>query len=284
MSRSKIKTIAGFIKETYPMEGHKLDGHEADIAELLKKGVTKGTIAHIFGVSRPDLYYFMQTRSINYKDKIDYREAEITEMFNSGCPLYEIAAHLHTTSAKISKKIKELGLFRSLSDVRYKNYTDKTIGERYKRIKDLFDKGFNAADIARTLGISYSTTYSYVAKFGTRKEKDFTSHRNDKNFCKQVKELLDKGTSVAEIARTLNAGCSTIYSVMAKSGLKVNKFSHYNPDSELVDKRDVIAKMHNIGISTKDIASVFECAPQSIRYRLNAVGIKMDTRGRTVTA
>ena len=279
MSGKKIRTIAGHIKEVRPMEGHKLDGHEADLVELLKKGVTKETIARIFGVTRPTLYYFLQSRDIDYlKDKktLSGYEKEITEMFNSGCTLFEMSHHFHVHQQKLVQKIKELGLTRKLADV---HTTRATLPGRYEQVKELLDKGMSTVEIAKALGISYSNAYSYVAKFRTRKKL-----KNDENLGKQneqIKELFDQGMSTAEIARTLGISYSVAYSCVNKFGPRETPCK---ADCELVDKREIIAKMHNIGISTKDIASVFECAPQSIRYRLNAVGIKMDTRGRTVTA
>ncbi|MGI2028646.1 recombinase family protein [Endozoicomonas acroporae] len=43
----------------------KLDGKEDEISELLKKGVSKTSIAKITGVSRPTLCHFIQTRKLN---------------------------------------------------------------------------------------------------------------------------------------------------------------------------------------------------------------------------
>ena len=233
---SKIRTISGTIEKVHPnkLDEHKLCGHEADIAELLKKGIAKGTIARIFGVSRPDLYYFMQTRQISFKnkDKLTWREQEITEMFHSCVSIQDMARFFHVGPQRMKRKIEELGLERDLSDVLCKSHKNKTPNKRHDQIRELFDKGI----------------------------------------------------SPAEIAKALDIGCSTVYSVIAKLGLKLKASTPRRAEVELVDKRDVIVKMHNIGISTKDIASVFECDPQVIRYRLRAKGIKMASNGRTITA
>ena len=234
MSGKKFKTIAGHIKEVRPMEGHKLDGHEADIAELLKKGVTKGTIARIFGVSRPDLYYYMQKRQISFenKDKLTLREEEITEMFNSYVSLNEMAHFFQVSIPRMSQKIKEMGLIRSLSDVFSNCCKNRVPVKRYNQIKELINEGMNIGEVARTLKMSYST----------------------------------------------------VYSIISKLGLPVQKATPRKTNIELIDKRETIVKMHNVGINTKIIAAVFECDPQVIRYRLRSKGIKMSSNGRTITA
>jgi DNA-binding CsgD family transcriptional regulator len=45
----------------------KLDGNEGEIKELLKKRVSKASIAKIFDISRPALYSFVKTRDLEQK-------------------------------------------------------------------------------------------------------------------------------------------------------------------------------------------------------------------------
>ena len=57
------------------LETSKLDGRDEEIELLLKKGVSKASIAKIMGVSRTAFYHFIRTRKLGPEAKRAGRRA-----------------------------------------------------------------------------------------------------------------------------------------------------------------------------------------------------------------
>lgn len=82
-------------------------------------------------------------------------------------------------------------------------------------MRKMYDEGKNVSEISKELECHYSYVYGviqrYCDKLGVEMRKDKKYSKSDK-----IREMVDEGYKVGEIAKQLNSNYSFVYSVMKK--------------------------------------------------------------------
>lgn len=87
--------------------------------------------------------------------------------------------------------------------------------ESYMKVMELYEKGYGIKDIAKTVGISYSTCYAWISKRRSPKIDVAT---------KFYEFLKEKGPSTAREIRNEFSKHSEIYLMANQRGFKINRY------------------------------------------------------------
>lgn len=148
-----------------------LGNHASDIMLLLKNGISKTEIAKRYGVCTSTVYNFIHLYDIDapIKKICDGKEQQIKEAFNAGDSITAISQKLRCHTNTISRTIKKMKLLRAQNIIKRKSI----LNSNEDKIKELYNKGFSGAAIAKQMGVSQQCVYNFFH----RKQMDLTQRK-----------------------------------------------------------------------------------------------------------
>lgn len=214
-------------------------------------------------------------KPIKHCSCLDKYKGKIVELLEKGVQRKEIAQRFGVSKQTLFRFFKLNQIEHSLS---YR------LNASEAKIAEMFKQGITIKQMALCLKTSQKTIARKVKELKLLRSRSDTYNKQTilEKFHTPIKQMFEAGLSYLAIAETLGVHVQSIKNCVKQLGLKRNKPGKYA--SAIVGREDMLLKMHDAGIATKDIAVVFSCNPRVIRYHLRRLGIKMDTCGRTVSA
>lgn len=102
-----------------------------------------------------------------------------------------------------------------------KNTKNKEVQEmtqatsKSEMFRKMYDEGLNVSEISKQTGAHYSYVYGVIQRMCNKRGEEV---RKDKKYSKsdQIRQMVDEGYKVGQIAKELNSNYSFVYSVVKK--------------------------------------------------------------------
>jgi DNA-binding CsgD family transcriptional regulator len=220
-------------EENNHMKGANMDKEK--LFALLEDGCSKAEAARRLGVSVHRVYNLAAASGRKFKrDCVKYPSAnkgttrgnltreEILDLYDSGCPVKEIAKKAGCTRQNIWLIINSSGRKCTRVDL-------PPIDE--EKLFALLEDGCSRSEAARRLGVSVHRVYDLVAASGRKFERDCRKYPNKNKGGTEIMRgrtltkaeifvLYDSGHTITEIAKKANCAGSNICRILKASGRK----------------------------------------------------------------
>ena len=181
-----------------------LDNYKNEIQELLLKGIPKIQIARKYNVCCATIYNFILLHNLEAPKirKLDSCKEKIQKMFNQGISTRRIAEELVCSYQSVERILKELGLKRTLNQIKYKSRS----GEQEDLIKKLYFQGVSGKEIAEQTHTHPATIYRVIKRLKLIKNQKWANCSEDK-----LLEMKASGMSFKQIGAHFNVPSTTVF-------------------------------------------------------------------------
>lgn len=164
-----------------------------------------------------------------FKQKVSDIE-KMKSLFNDGAPINEIAKILHVSPKAVNRKVKELGLKRTVS-MMSRDFYDSTNDEKIVR---LYQEGKSTTDIAKIIGTTHRTVINHLAHCGIDRRGLSESHftKNGKTFPKELSDFqtlydlyISRRLSKKDISEQFNVSPNVVDGALKKLGIQKRSYS-----------------------------------------------------------
>lgn len=149
------------------------------------------------------------------------------------------------------------------------------IAERRERVKELVAQNMSASEIARELGVPFSTVRNDLRKMGLRAVngnlKAGEQRRNE--LADKVRLLVEEGKSVQAICNILGTNHDTVHKIAEENNFKLNEVKKGRRSSLTPEIEKRIIELHNQGKSQKEIGQAVGRGVATISRTMKRLGL-----------
>ena len=193
-----------------------------EILDLLHSGISKTEIARRYNVNPQTVHNLLALYEIKIPvfKKLDGKENTIKRLFNQGLSVQEIAKKLCCSTTIVISKIKELGLSRSISDVKI----NSRLAKEERQIRKMYKQGCSLQEIGDKVNAHPVWIGAKIRKMGlTRANKHAEYKTKLFGLDKEIIKMRKKGMTYKEIGQVYGVSPNTVINHLRKLE---NKRSH----------------------------------------------------------
>lgn len=164
-----------------------------------------------------------------FKQKVENIE-QMKVLFNSGVPINKIAQELCVSPKAVDRKVKELGLKRTVSMMSRDLYDDSND----EKIIELYKEGKSTTEIAKIVGITHRTVIKHLSHCGVDRRTLSQSHfiKNNKQFPEELKDFqtvydlyVERRLSKKDIAEQFDVSPNVVNRALKELGIQKRSLS-----------------------------------------------------------
>ena len=151
-------------------------------------------------------------------------------------------------------------------------------------IKDLLEQGHPAVEVASLYGVSPSYIYSLIRNKGWKVIRQPNSRKLSDNDIALIKDLVEQGRPIKEIANSFEVDISNIYYLIKHRGWKFNR--NQRTYEEIIQKDKEIASLYLLpplgqGLTAREIARRLDIRQEEVPNALRRMGLESHLRNRS---
>lgn len=190
----------------------------------------------------------------------------VSELWTKGVKLKEIAERLNISVSTVRRYVRKLGLQPRFRKIKGTSSWDSVA----EQVVELWHKGAKVSDIARSVGVSKATIYSYLRHLGLKRQRPANVKVNEEKLREMV-EMLESGATITEIARKLGVSRHTVQrhlKLICPSGL--NGCNRRKLEAWELERA---AEMWRAGAKLKEIAEHLGVSVYTVYLHLKKMGL-----------
>lgn len=187
-----------------------LEKYQAEIIPLLEQGTPKTEIAKQYNVSLSTVFNFIHLYGLKapIKKVCDNQDQLITQAFQEGKSLEDIAKQLHCCPATIQRKVKEIQLNRPKNTVMKKSF----LNDRKAVVQKLYEQGLSGAEMSEKLGISPQNIYQSIKRFQLTRPQKWAEYRSTfKGHDEELLQMRQSGMTLKQIGEHFGVRDNTVF-------------------------------------------------------------------------
>lgn len=201
---------------------------QRDLEKMLRERKSYGEVAKEFGVSPATVAKRVREYGLDVRELRRPTREDVKRLVDRGYTLTELCIYFDVTKGTMRRWLKDYGL---KLNGRKRDTTPARIPKSLLE-KWYVEEGLSVPKISRELGVSESTVYSYLRRYGISRRRRRGGEVKKEDI---VKLYVHEGLSVRETARRLRIGTDRLLELMDRYGIERRKKSDYEySDEELL--------------------------------------------------
>ena len=250
---------------------------DQEIIKLYEKYKNVKKVSLELNCSISKVYNILHKYGYNFDKKDNIDRNKIIKLYKDGWSSRKISNELGISEYKILKIVKQAGILRKQSQIKYPQLQNK------QYLLSLVKSGKTIREICNIIGCGRGTLQSALRRFKIRYSEDhrkrsskpINANQDILNNKESLKEYVKKFPTLAELSRQLSRHTNTIKRYLIKHDLMYIIENHKKIDIS----REELYKLYVIdGLSTNKIADKFNCYAQDISKLLKKYNIPLRDR------